>query len=648
MLMCRKGAFSAVRIFVSTVIGCSTEHIDRLQAQRSTHDQQARLGGRMKFEHRVMQLLFIFVGIVLGTTLTFYFLFSDPAVIAKKPGEIQFFAIFSVIGVIFSFFRIIKLTEMDREIFIRSLVVDRQQKYRSFKEFRRLMHAYEMERHAQRLDSVEKQHLEEILGKKENDILTAEAEMKGLQKKMEELLHGIEEKEKTFIIMANCLNEGIWVSDRNGILTFANNFIVSHMRVTAGDHVSGVFCLSAEDCSYFSQRDFKDIEVKLWDSAGKKVLLSNKRVFLADVLQNVIYHSREVTSSEDIIKRNQDFNFISDTFDTLSQNMINKQSIQMFLEKMCLFGEFQSASIRLVSNDKKTLDIYAIYQDSVFVLNKEKHNLSNSHMGHSYKTQTPVLINEAKDMLFEEPIILNTLSKGLTINYFPLRIQGIDIGVLSIISDKALNHSMVLLIKSVCINLTIALEKILIYDRLKNNFFDIIGAFFLALEMKSKNLRGHSSRVAMVCKMIAEQLYYSVDEVDNLYSAALLHDVGKLLFVDKSYKHGFDIREHGYFGRMIMERVGANKEIIQGIEFHHHDYRSEKGVQPIFSQFIRLANDFDLYFHIDPTIERARRFIHKIGRHKEGEYSPNLLNVLEHIINNETDGLLKIYEVKDA
>lgn len=599
----------------------------------------------MKFEKKVVHILFLFLLICVGSVAALTLLFGDFDLLQNELLQIQFYSLITVLGSIFIILQIAKLTRIDREIFIKSLLAEKSNRYRWFREFRRLKHSYILERHSQRLDGVEKMHLEDVLEHKNYELQATEKDIVHLENELELLDHRIEEYEFMFMAIANAVEEGIWVADRDGKVTFINNFMVKQMHVTVGDHISGVFCLNEEDCSFFNRRDFKDIEVKLWDSKGTKVLLSNARIFYADTLNNNLFYCKNIRITEDIIKRNQDFNFISDTFDTLSKNVINKQSIENYLERMCLFGEFKSASIRLLGSDKKTLDIYTIFQDSVFVLNKEKQNIANSHMGLAYRLRNPVLLNHVDDMRMKEPIVRNALQRGLTISFFPLRIQGIDIGVLSIISDKALSNSMVLLIKSVCINLTIALEKILIYDRLKNNFFDIIGAFFMALEMKSQNMRGHSSRVAMVCKLIAEQLYYSGEEIDNLYSAALLHDVGKLLFVDKSYKHVFDIREHGYLGRMIMERVGASKDIIQGIEYHHDDFRSEKGVQPIYPQFIRLANDFDMYFQICPTLERAQSFIDKIGRKTEGEYSPNLVNVLEYIIQQDFDSLMNIYGV---
>lgn len=602
----------------------------------------------MKFEKRVSKMLFLFIFICYGTVAVLAYFYCDLCVLKIKSIEIQVYILIAVIVSVVNLFAVVKMTAKDRELFIKSVIFKEKKVLKEFREYRKLDHVYRMHHHSLTIDSVEKLHLESLIEYSDTEITLIEKEIRQLEQESEYLSDSLKLSENVFMGVANRLNEGIWITDPDGIILFANKYLVRKMKVTVGDHVSGIFNLSKDDCAYFFVRDFKDIEVRLWDKEGSKVLLSNSRVKYNGALNHVLFLCKEQVEVDDFIRRNQNFNFIFDTFDTLSKNVIDKQSIENFLEKMCLFGEFKSASVRLISDDKKTLGIYAVHQDSPFVLNNEKIRIEKNHMVLAYRSGSPVLINRVSDLRMEEPYIKNLVEKGYGVNYFPLRIQGIDIGVLSIISPKPLSSNMVLLIKALCINLTIALEKILIYDTLKNNFFDIIGAFFLALEMKSMHLRGHSARVAMVCKLIAEQLYYSAEEIDNLYSAALLHDVGKLLFVDKSYKHVFDIHEHGYLGRMIMERIGARDDIIKGIECHHDNYRTDKGVQPIFAQFIRLSNDFDIFFYVQPTLERAREYIDKVARREQGVYSSNLVNVLENIIETKPDQLLEIYEVADA
>lgn len=602
----------------------------------------------MKFEKKIANILSAFIAVCFMMVAVLILLYCDFDVLKNSLLEVQIFVSLMILSSILSVATIANISKKDRDLFIKSIISDESASCLTFKECRRLHHAFQMEYHQMSLDTLEKQHLENLLEYKDMEINLTEREIKRLQGEKEYLARSLEQLEKTFISISNHLNEGVWITDPEGTVLFANRYLVRRMRVTVGDHTCGVFNLRKEDCEFFSRRDFKDIELKLWDSKKNKILLSNTRVMYNSKINNIIYLCREKENLEDFIKNNQDFNFIFDTFDALSKNIIDKQSIHNFLEKMCLFGEFKSASVRLIGDDKESLNMYSIHQDTYFVLNKSKLNIHDSHMGLAYRSGSPVLIHGKEDLRMEEPFIKNAVAKGYKISYFPLRIQGIDIGVLSIIGEKDMSINMVQLIKAVCINLTIALEKILIYDTLKNNFFDIIGAFFMALEMKSMHLRGHSARVAMLCKRIAEQLYYTQEEIDNLYSAALLHDVGKLLFLDKSYKHVFDIHEHGYLGKMIMEKIGAREDIIKGIEFHHDDYKSEKGVQPIFSQFVRLANDFDIYFHIKPCAIRAKDFIKKIAGAEQGVYSPNLVNVLENIIDNNLNELLDIYEVANA
>jgi len=113
----------------------------------------------------------------------------------------------------------------------------------------------------------------------------------------------------------------------------------------------------------------------------------------------------------------------------------------------------------------------------------------------------------------------------------------------------------------------------------------------------------------------------------------------------------FDIDEHGIMGRKMIENVGFNKEILNGIEFHHLNYDlSNQPVdlleQPYYSQIIRLANDFDLFMNYNSGSFDRRHFGTKMTTESGTVYSPQLLKILEDLIDNKNDALNAIYDSK--
>ncbi len=605
----------------------------------------------MKFEKSVARLIVLYVALCFVILIADVVLHAGFSVLFEFCVSSYGFIIFSLFAVACVVYYVVRKVHDDKEFFIKQLVAGNAAKYKMYRGFKRLEHAYSMVRHIQNMAEEESYYLDSLSNYYNNEILNLEREIEHCRSKKQKTELELEVTELKFVAIANSIDDGILVVGWDGRVTFANNALIHRFpTITVGDHLSGVFNLSLEDCELFLRSDYKDVEVRIWDKYNSRVVVSGSRVFSDDKLCNVVFIIKNEGingAQEEMVRRNQGFNFVSESLSMLSGN-VSEGSLRLFLERLCLFGEFGSASIRIISDDKKSLNIYTSYHETRFMLNNETVDIKKSNMGKAFESQRAVIIRNPEDMLIPEPHIENALAQGLTVSYFPLSIQNADIGVLSLVGRVAPSQNTVLILKSVCINLAIALEKILLYDTLKDNYFDVIKAFLKAYELKIKNKRGHSARVANICRMMAEKLYYDEREIDKIYNAALLHDVGKMLVMDESDDYEREITDHAKKGRQIMEKVGFDEEILQGIELHHEDYRTERGILPIYPQFIRLANDFDSYVEAEPTKSRAREFIKAVRGGRDGVYSPNLVNVLENIVETDTAALLGIFGARYA
>lgn len=101
-----------------------------------------------------------------------------------------------------------------------------------------------------------------------------------------------------------------------------------------------------------------------------------------------------------------------------------------------------------------------------------------------------------------------------------------------------------------------------------------------AIEAKDKYPHGHSSRVAQYSRMIAEEAGKSPRECEEVYYAALLHDVGKIgiaeniiskdsRLTDEEYS---TIKQHTVLGNQILQRITEFPYISLGAHYHHERY----------------------------------------------------------------------------
>lgn len=73
-----------------------------------------------------------------------------------------------------------------------------------------------------------------------------------------------------------------------------------------------------------------------------------------------------------------------------------------------------------------------------------------------------------------------------------------------------------------------ALENAILFNRLEQSYLDTIESLVKAIEAKDKYTRGHSEQVATLAQEIALVMGLDKDRAERIYTAGLLHDVGKI------------------------------------------------------------------------------------------------------------------------
>lgn len=139
-------------------------------------------------------------------------------------------------------------------------------------------------------------------------------------------------------------------------------------------------------------------------------------------------------------------------------------------------------------------------------------------------------------------------------------------------------------------------------------FIGSIRAFAAAVDAKDPYTRGHSERVAAYSRSIARYLGLPDDVVERVWISAVLHDIGKIGVADTVLKkHGVltpeefeQMKLHPVIGAEIAEPIGALREMIPGIRWHHEGWNGTgypdglRGEQiPLMARIIGVADTFD-------------------------------------------------------
>jgi len=139
---------------------------------------------------------------------------------------------------------------------------------------------------------------------------------------------------------------------------------------------------------------------------------------------------------------------------------------------------------------------------------------------------------------------------------------------------------------------------------------NLLKALVKAIDVRDPYTSGHSQRVSMLSRRIAESLGLSNGETKNVETAALLHDIGKIdeIYMDILRKEGplsklehRMIQSHVTIGVELLNSLSSFPESVLGAVRHHHERVDGGGYPdglvgneiPVGARIIKVADAVD-------------------------------------------------------
>ncbi len=199
----------------------------------------------------------------------------------------------------------------------------------------------------------------------------------------------------------------------------------------------------------------------------------------------------------------------------------------------------------------------------------------------------------------------------------PLVSKGEILGVIQAVNSHHgdFNDEDIHFIEAICNQLTIAFENAMLFERLQNQFVQVVLALADAIGKKDTYTGGHTKRVGIFSEMIARELDLSYNDLSDLKLAAVLHDIGKIGIEDKILKkrspltkEEFSImRDHPRLGYEILGHIDGLENVIDGMRFHHerpdgkgYPYGLKGDEIPVIAMIISVADTFDAMISTRP------------------------------------------------
>lgn len=172
-----------------------------------------------------------------------------------------------------------------------------------------------------------------------------------------------------------------------------------------------------------------------------------------------------------------------------------------------------------------------------------------------------------------------------------------------------------------------------------------------AVEARDKQTGRHSLRVAVYSMLIAAELGFDADELENIRQIGLLHDIGKIGVPDSILSKPKKLTEEEYnimkthvdIGGEILKDFTHIKNVADGAKYHHERYDGKgyntglKGEEiPLTARIIGLADAFDAMTS-NRVYRKAISMDHVIDELKKGkgtQFDPSLVDILLGLIGS--------------
>jgi HD-GYP domain-containing protein (c-di-GMP phosphodiesterase class II) len=218
------------------------------------------------------------------------------------------------------------------------------------------------------------------------------------------------------------------------------------------------------------------------------------------------------------------------------------------------------------------------------------------------------------------PLLINDLAKdknlawlsdhGHSLLAVPLQRQDKMLGCLFAIDkhDGEFNSVDSKLLTSISNESAIYLENAILFEDVHELMMGIIRSLTSAIDAKDAYTCGHSERVAVLSRTLASAAGLAEADVDRIYMAGLLHDVGKIGVPEAVLRktgrltpEEFEqMKKHPQVGAHILADLKQVADIVPGV-MHHHERYDGKGYPtglsgeqiPMMGRIICLADCFD-------------------------------------------------------
>lgn len=187
-------------------------------------------------------------------------------------------------------------------------------------------------------------------------------------------------------------------------------------------------------------------------------------------------------------------------------------------------------------------------------------------------------------------------------------------------------------------------------EKLKKNFLTSIKIFSSLIELRGGKVAGHSRRTAELSRKIAVEMKLPVKDINDIFLAGLLHDIGKIGFSDELLNKA-PVKMTPEERKIFCEHPTKGEELLMPLEDmrgaatiirSHHEHFDGNGYPkklageqiPIGARILAVANEHDglVEGYLTGTRQIGVRVYDYIRSHAGTRYDPKVVEIYEKLL----------------
>lgn len=200
-------------------------------------------------------------------------------------------------------------------------------------------------------------------------------------------------------------------------------------------------------------------------------------------------------------------------------------------------------------------------------------------------------------------------------------------------------------LRLICAQGAIAIENVRLFKRLRRSYWNMVYALAATVDLRDHPTRGHSDRLAQYAVSIGARLALTIEQLEDLKIAALLHDIGKIGIGDGILLKPGDLtadeydwmKTHTLMGAKILAMADFSPRVVEAVLFHHERFDGtgyplglREDQIPIEARILTAADAFE-----SMTSTRSYRSalpvshaVAELTRGRGTQFDPNIVDAL--------------------